>query len=247
MVRAEDAGIPSKASSTNVRVRISDSNDNTPAFNYADYTFFIIENQPIAPSVGTVQASDIDNGTHALLVYLIKSGENSNHFSIHPVEGTLYTAVVLDREDVNEYRINVKASDSAAFPNDLSNITNVYITVLDQNDNNPSFSLPFYNASVPENSPSGTSVTMVTADDRDTDANAELTYSISHSSSVEYLSIDSATGEVTVKNAFDYEATKVINVTITAQDNGIIRLSGSVSLVIYIEDVNDNNPVIERG
>ena len=114
-----------------MRVRISDSNDNTPAFNYADYTFFIIENQPIATSVGTVQANDIDNGTHALLVYSIKSGENSNHFSIHPVEGTLYTAVVLDREDVNEYRINVKASDSAAFPNDLSNITNVY-----QNDNN---------------------------------------------------------------------------------------------------------------
>ena len=247
MVRAEDAGIPSMASSTNVRVRISDSNDNTPAFDNADYTFHITENQPIATSVGTVQASDIDNGTHAQLVYSIMSGENSNHFSIHPVEGTLYTAVVLDRETVKEYRIKVKASDSAAFPNDLSNITNVYITVLDQNDNNPSFSLPFYNASVPENSPSGTSVTTVTADDRDSDANAELTYSISHSSSVEYFNIDSATGKVTVKNVFDYEALKVINVTVTAQDNGIIRLSGAVSLVVYIEDVNDNNPIIERG
>ena len=247
MVRAEDAGISSMASSTNVRVRISDSNDNTPAFSDADYTFHITENQPIATSVGTVQASDIDNGTHAQLVYSIVSGENSDDFSIHPVEGTLYTAVVLDREAVKEYRIKVKASDSAAFPNDLSNITNVYITVLDQNDNNPSFSLPFYNASVPENSPSGTSVTTVTADDADSDANAELTYSISHSSSVEYFSIDSATGEVTVKNAFDFEEVKVINLTVSARDNGIIRLSGSVSLVVYIEDVNDNSPIIEQG
>ena len=247
MVRAEDAGIPSMASSTNVRVRISDSNDNTPAFSDADYTFFTTENQPIATSVGTVQASDIDNGTHAQLVYSITSGENSNHFSIHPVEGTLYTAVMLDREAVNEYRIKVKVSDSAAFPNDLSNITDVYITVLDQNDNNPSFSLPFYNASVPENSPSGTSVTTVTADDADSDANAELTYSISHHSSVEYFSIDSTTGKVTVKNTFDYEEVKFINVTVTAQDNGIIRLSGSVSLVIYIEDVNDNSPISEQG
>ena len=64
---------------------------------------------------------------------------------------------------------------------------------------------------------------------------------------MEYFSIDSATGEVSVKNVFDYEAMKVINVTVTAQDNGIIRLSGSVSLVIYIKDVNDNNPIIERG
>ena len=64
---------------------------------------------------------------------------------------------------------------------------------------------------------------------------------------MEYFSIDSTTGEVTVKNVFDYEVMKVINVTVTAQDNGIIRLSGAVSLVVYIEDVNDNNPIIERG
>ena len=46
---------------------------------------------------------------------------------------------------------------------------------------------------------------MITADDRDCDANAELAYSISHNSSVEYFSIDSVTGEVMVKNEFDYE------------------------------------------
>ncbi|KAJ7379361.1 hypothetical protein OS493_016595 [Desmophyllum pertusum] len=243
MVKAKDAGKPPKASSTNVRVRISDSNDNSPGFNNADYTFYTTENEPIGTSVGKVQASDIDNGTHAQLVYSIMSGQNSGHFSINPVQGTIYTTVVLDRETVKEYRIKVKVSDSAAFPYDLSNITNVYITVLDQNDNNPSFSRPFYNASVLENSLSGTSVVTVTADDADSDANAELTYSITHNSSVEYFSIDSTTGEVSVKNAFDYEAVKVINVTITAQDKGIVRLSGSVSLAIYIEDVNDNSPI----
>ena len=247
MVKAEDAGKPPKASSSNVRVRISDSNDNSPGFNNADYTFYTTENEPIGTSVGKVQASDIDNGTHAQLVYSIMSGQNSGHFSINPVQGTIYTTVVLDRETVKEYRIKVKVSDSAAFPYDLSNITNVYITVLDQNDNNPSFSRPFYNASVLENSPSGTSVVTVTADDADSDANAELTYSITHNSSVEYFSIDSTTGEVSVKNAFDYEAVKVINVTITAQDKGIVRLSGSVSLVIYIEDVNDNSPIAVKG
>lgn len=247
MVKAKDAGIPSKASSTNVHVRISDSNDNTPSFSDADYTFYTTENQPAGTSVGKVQASDLDNGTHAQLVYSIMSGENSNHFSINPVQGTIYTAVVLDRETVKEYRIKVKASDSAAFPHDLSNVTNVYITVLDENDNNPSFSLPFYNASVAENSPSGTLVTTVTAHDPDSDANAELTYSMTHNSSVEYFSIDSTTGEVTVKNVFDYETMKIVNVTITAQDNGIVRLSGSVTLVIYIEDVNDNSPIIKKG
>ena len=58
------------------------------------------------------------------------SGENSNHFFIHPLQGILYTAVMLDRESVKDYRIKVKVSDSAAFPLDLSNATTVYVTVL---------------------------------------------------------------------------------------------------------------------
>lgn len=97
MVKAEDAGIPALASSTNVHVKISDSNDNVPEFSDADYNFVVMENQPMATSVGIVQATDIDNGTHAQLVYSIMSGENSHHFSINPVQGTLYTNVLLDR------------------------------------------------------------------------------------------------------------------------------------------------------
>ena len=72
---------------------------------------------------------------------------------------------------------------------------------------------------------------MVTADDPDRDANAELTYSITQNSSMEYFDINSVTGEVSVKRVFDYEEVKIVNVTITAQDNGVPRLSGSVTLV----------------
>lgn len=247
MIKAEDAGTSSLSSSTNVHITISDSNDNVPKFIDADYNFVATENQPIGTSVGRVQATDSDNGTNAQLVYSVMSGENSHHFSIHPVQGTLYTAVVLDRESVNDYRIKVKVSDSAVFPLDLSNFTSVYIAVLDQNDNNPRFALPFYNASVKEKVASGTSVTMVTAEDADRDANARLTYSITQNSSVEYFAINSSTGEISVKNLFDYEEVKTVNVTVTAQDNGIPRLSGSVSLFVFIEDVNDNTPVFKKG
>ena len=64
---------------------------------------------------------------------------------------------------------------------------------------------------------------------------------------MEYFDINSVTGEVSVKSVFDYEEVKIVNVTITAQDNGIPRLSGSVTLFLFIEDVNDNTPVFERG
>ena len=139
MVKAEDAGTPVRASSTNVHVKIADTNDNVPEFSDADYNFVVTENLPGGTSVGRVQATDNDNGTNAELVYSIISGENSNHFFIHALQGILYTAVMLDRESVKEYRIKVKVSDSAAFPLDLSNITTVYVIVLDQNDNSPRF------------------------------------------------------------------------------------------------------------
>ena len=118
MVKAEDAGTPVRASSTNVK--IADANDNVPEFSNADYNFVVTENLPGGTSVGRVQATDNDNGTNAELVYSIMSGENSNHFFIHPLPGILYTAVMLDRESVKDYGIKVKVSDSAAFPLDLS-------------------------------------------------------------------------------------------------------------------------------
>ena len=139
MVKAEDAGTPVRASSTNVHVKIADTNDNVPEFSDADYNFVVTENLPGGTSVGRVQATDNDNGTNAELVYSIMSGENSDHFFIHPLQGILYTAVMLDRESVKDYRIKVKVSDSAAFPLDLSNVTTVYVTVLDQNDKSPRF------------------------------------------------------------------------------------------------------------
>lgn len=197
--------------------------------------------------VGIVQVSDIDNGMYVKLVYFIVFGENSNYFLIYFVEGILYIVVVLDREIVKEYRIKVKVLDFVVFFNDLFNVINVYIIVFDQNDNNLSFFLLFYNVFVLENFLFGILVIMVMVDDCDIDVNVELMYSIFYSFFVEYFSIDSVIGEVMVKNVFDYEVMKVINVIIIVYDNGIIRLSGFVFLVIYIEDVNDNNFVIERG
>ena len=69
MVKAEDAGTPVRASSTNVHVKIADTNDNVPEFSDADYNFVVTENLPGGTSVGRVQATDNDNGTNAELVY----------------------------------------------------------------------------------------------------------------------------------------------------------------------------------
>ncbi|EDO39464.1 predicted protein, partial [Nematostella vectensis] len=104
------------------------------------------------------------------------------------------TAMALDRENVPYYRLTVRVTDSAAYPSQLFNTTTVHITVLDLNDNPPAFDKAVFNASIAENSESGASVTRVTASDRDRDANARLTYSLTYNaSSPEYFRLDEAT------------------------------------------------------
>lgn len=181
-------------------------------------------------------------------MYSIEPGSHSNHFTINPLNGQIYAAISLDRESVSYYRLRVKVMDSANYPNQLYNITTVSITVLDLNDNAPKFPKPLNNASVAENSPSGTLVTRVTATDKDHDANARMTYTLSHNNlSVEYFKIDSISGEVFVNSALDYESKQTIEVAITAKDDGYPSMSGTARLRIDLIDVNDNAPVLSAG
>lgn len=106
-IKAQDTGSPSRYTTTNVQVRIIDRNDNTPSFSKADYSFAVTENQPVGILVGVVTATDIDNGTHAQLVYSIEPTFHSNHFSMNPLSGQIYTAAALDREAVGLYALKV--------------------------------------------------------------------------------------------------------------------------------------------
>ncbi len=66
-------------------------------------------------------------------------------FSIDPYSGVITTLVLLDRETVSEYRLNVVASDNGSPP--LTATTQVYIDVMDYNDNPPIFAEDPYLAS----------------------------------------------------------------------------------------------------
>lgn len=139
-------------------------------------------------------------------------------------------------------------SDSASYPHQLYNITTVSISVLDLNDNPPQFPKATDNISIAENSPSGTLVTRVTATDRDHDANARISYTLSHDNGGDYFRIDAITGEIFVTTTpLDYETTHYVMVTLTAEDAGLPSLSGTMKLRIDLIDVNDNAPVMSKG
>lgn len=107
------------------------------------------------------------------------------------ISGVITVADALDREAVQHYWLTVFATDLGTVP--MMSWAEVYIEVLDINDNPPELSQPIYFGTVQENLPKGTSVLKVDASDRDNSSEGKLTYQIVDSQRT-YFKINSKTG-----------------------------------------------------
>ena len=186
------------------------------------------------------QFVDPDGSRNTVLQHNITSGNEDNFFSINTQTGQLSLNSALDRDFGSDtYNLIVGISDSL-----FSSTYNVWVFVIDQNDNTPMPSEPTFTASIPEGRPMGTPVINVTFTDADSGDNSKLQYTLEDPSN--NFAIDSETGLVSTSTTFDYEAGDLqFTVTVTATDSGDPPRSGSIGVTISIEDVNDNRPQIE--
>ena len=85
-----------------------------------------------------VFASDMDEGRNARIIYTIISGNTHNAFVIDPPNtGIVKTNVILDREILDSYRLEVEAVDRGNKP--LTSTCIMRIQIIDENDNAPFF------------------------------------------------------------------------------------------------------------
>ena len=113
------------------------------------------------------------------------------------------------------------------------------------NINAPSFEQELYYATIKENSPAGTLILQVHANDTDVGRNGEVFYSLLGERSVEnLLAIDGATGKVFNSFTFDFETMKnhTFSVTVWSSDNGFPQKSDVTIVQVTVEDENDNCP-----
>uniref|UniRef100_A0A8C1WJD8 FAT atypical cadherin 2 n=1 Tax=Cyprinus carpio TaxID=7962 RepID=A0A8C1WJD8_CYPCA len=174
------------------------------------------------------------------ITYSIKENPDSYKFKISAKTGVIMTSQTLDFEKHSHYEFDVIANDGEAF-------TRVVVDIIDENDNAPRFTLPSYQASLPENVPIGTSILTVSAIDVDKDNNGFVTYSVANTSPVPF-NIDPLTGVISTSQEFDYELMKRwYHLRIWASDSGspFNRVS-ECSATITMTNVNDNVPVFER-
>ncbi|TWW61809.1 Cadherin-4 Retinal cadherin [Takifugu flavidus] len=136
--------------------------------------------------------------------------------------------------------------------NQVENPIDLYIYVIDMNDNRPEFQNQVYNGSVAEGSKPGSSVMQVTATDSDdsTTANGMVRYRIlsqtPHSPIPNMFTINSETGDiVTVAAGLDREKVSQYTIIVQATDmegNLNFGLSNTATALISINDINDNPP-----
>ncbi|XP_004686876.1 PREDICTED: protocadherin beta-5 [Condylura cristata] len=224
-------------------LQLTDINDHSPQFLEREMILKIPEN--VLP--GTVFplkiAQDFDTGNNTVQNYTISSNSHFHVVTHNRGDGRKYPELVLDkaldREEQPQFSFILTAQDGGAPPR--SGTTAVLIEVLDINDNAPEFLQSLYEAQVPENSPLNSLVVAVSARDLDTGAYGNVVYTLSQGDEVTRpFVIDEKTGEIRLKRALDFEATRYYNVEIAATDGG--GLSGKCSVAIEVLDVNDNAP-----
>ncbi|XP_048580321.1 uncharacterized protein LOC116612238 isoform X2 [Nematostella vectensis] len=242
LVRVQDQGMPPRVAFVPINFTIMDINDNEPKFSQLHYNLTMTENAREGTMLLKLQATDADSGMNAKLVYSILNTTSNGTFTVDPHTGVLRTSQRLDRETVTEYTLTITVHDLGdPMLNDAQPAT-VSITVLDENDNVPVFDQEVYSVSVPENITVGGHILLLNARDKDEGVNAEIRYFLKDAIVSKRFSINDTTGQITIKQAVDYEERSSYSFEVFASDGGEARLTGSSSVRITIIDVNDNRP-----
>ena len=96
-IRADDG---EQFSETILVVKVTDTNDNSPAFSEAAYSFDIPEDTGRGAFVGAVSVNDLDEGVNAQVSYTVLSDWGNDVFSLNPQSGVFTLTSRLDYEQV---------------------------------------------------------------------------------------------------------------------------------------------------
>ncbi|XP_066128377.1 cadherin-related family member 2 isoform X1 [Saccopteryx bilineata] len=262
-VHVADCGVPFLSTEVNVTITVEDINDNLPIFNQPNYTFPVRERDP-GVLVGVVKAWDADQTEANNRISFSLSGNGANNFMLRGsvlgsgwAEGLLWlpSDMSLDYETQTAFRLNVRAENPG--PQGAEATAEISVSVEDVNDEPPTLdSASLRGICVAENGSQHGVVAQVVAQDVDTDSQLEVQFVtvICTKASVDVGSLCRGwfsvliNGSVLINQseAIDYETCDLVTLVVRAYDlttdPRFQAYSDNGSLLITIEDINDNEP-----
>ncbi|XP_074912529.1 protocadherin gamma-A2-like [Buteo buteo] len=244
-VQAHDGG--ELFDTAKVAITVTDVNDNAPQISVRSALSAISEDAPPGTVVALLHVQDRDSGANGEVRCSLDGGVP---FRLQSSQGSYYrvvTARALDREEVAEYNVTVRAADGGSPA--LWSSAVLALRVLDVNDNAPVFAEARYSARLPENNAAGALVLTVRAADADWGQNARVRYRLSEgrvrgAPLSSYVSVQAETGALYALRSFDYEEVREVGLWVRAEDGGAPALSSNVSVRLVIVDENDNAPQV---
>uniref|UniRef100_A0A1A7YF91 Cadherin-1 n=2 Tax=Iconisemion striatum TaxID=60296 RepID=A0A1A7YF91_9TELE len=254
-VRAADMVGEGLFADARVILKVTDSNDHPPVFTQSSYKASVEENKEDTVVVRMTVTDGDEVRTPAWNAkFTIVDGDLEGFFAVktgmNNQEGILYTVKGLDYEVTSIYTLLVAVENEIPFAGEVSTSTaTVTVTVLDVNEP-PIFDPKEKNVVKPENLATGSQVAAYTASDPDTARKQTVMYRMI-SDPAGWLEVKKDTGVITVRNQMNRESPFVkadkYTVLIGAYDSDDIPATGTGTLVIRLQDVNDNAPtIVER-
>ncbi|XP_065686429.1 cadherin-9 isoform X2 [Patagioenas fasciata] len=225
VIQAKDMGgqMGGLSGTTTVNITLTDVNNNPPHFPQSTYQFSSPESAPPGTPVGRIKANDPDVGENAEIEYSISNGDGSDMFDI-----------VTDK-DTQEGIITVKKLGP------FRDTAFVKISVEDI-DEPPVFSRPWYLIEVDEDAKEGNIIGQVVAQDPDITKNA-IKYSVDRHTDLDRIfNIYSGNGSLFISKPLDREETPWHNITVIATEINNPRQSTQIPVFIRILDINDHAP-----
>uniref|UniRef100_G1NQP0 FAT atypical cadherin 3 n=1 Tax=Meleagris gallopavo TaxID=9103 RepID=G1NQP0_MELGA len=236
-IKAVDNGRPQKSSTARLHIEWIKKPMPSPmplTFDEPFYNFTVMESDKVTEIVGvvSVQPSNIP------LWFDIVGGNYDSSFDAEKGVGTIVIAKPLDAEQRSIYNMTVEVTDGTNIAT-----TQVFIKVLDNNDNGPEFSQPSYDVTISEDILPDTEILQIEAIDRD--EKHKLSYTI-HSSidaiSMRKFRIDPSAGVLYTAERLDHEAQDKHILNVMVRDQEFPYRRNLARVIINVEDSNDHSP-----
>uniref|UniRef100_A0A8C6SRA1 Protocadherin-15 n=1 Tax=Neogobius melanostomus TaxID=47308 RepID=A0A8C6SRA1_9GOBI len=247
VIKAEqDNGHPLPAFA-NLQIEILDENNQAPYFLEKSYHGYVSEASPVGTTVASNASLSVPLAVIALDNDVEETKDPQLHFSLDSYSSIFAVTAAgirrylilmqsLDRETQDSYTFTLLASDGVQ----QSVPVTVTITVLDANDNTPTFGNVSYNVNLFTDMRPGETVIQLSAMDSDGGPNGLITYRILAGDQGQFI-INNRSGVITVAPGVELSVGRSYALTVEAMDNGPETQRRSSITTVYIEVFPPNN------
>ncbi|KAM6932333.1 protocadherin Fat 3-like [Lycodopsis pacificus] len=239
-IHARDGGSPPL--STTIEFPITVVNKAMPVFDKSFYSVSVNEDVAVHTPILGINATSPEGQN---MIYTIVDGDPSLQFDIGFDTGVISIIHSLDYEATASYHLTIRATD---YLTGARAEVDVDVVVQDVNDNPPIFQKMSYRVLLSETAMIGTPALQVIATDKDSEKNNVVRYQIFSDvhNSTDYFHIDSSSGLILTARMLDHELVQKYDFIVRATDNGFPPLSSEVSVIVVVNDMNDNPPVFNQ-